>query len=433
MDAYLIKEIISDFHERELPKLTPRLINLDCPENKIRTLIGPRRSGKTFTFFQLIKELLTNGISKEKILYFNFEDERLLPFETAHLSLIISTYYEMYPHLKEDRIYLFFDEIQNIPNWEIFIRRIHDTENAQINITGSSSKLMSQEIATSLRGRTLTYEIFPFSFKEFLNSKKIPLDIYSSKNRSYIIHTFEEYLIRGGYPEVLNVIEDERIRILQDYFNVLLYKDLIERFQIRKHALIKYLFKFLLENSANPFSVNKFVNDTRSQGYSVSKESVHTYLSYIEDTMSLSFVYLFSESLRKRQVNYRKVYPVDHGLITAITAPIFYNTGRLLETMVYNHLRRRFSREEIFYYKINGQEIDLVTTKRGEIIDIIQVCERLEAEKTRQRETSALFAAMEELNYSESFIITRSERGEAKKDGRVIYIIPFWEWVLQKL
>ncbi len=431
MDPLLIKTIIADFHQRELPRFSPRLFNLDCPENKIRTLVGPRRSGKTFMFFQLIHELLQAGIPKKNILYFNFEDERLLPFRIDHLSSIITSYYEMYPELKAEKVYLFFDEIQNIPNWEIFIRRIYDTENARINLTGSSSRLMSSEIATTLRGRTLAFEIFPFNFKEFLLFKQIPLDFLSSKNRAYIIHAFEEYLFRGGFPEVLGVSEDDRLRILQDYFNVLLYKDLIERFEIRNHALIKYLFKFLLANSANPFSVNKFVNDTRSQGFRVAKDSIHAYLSFIEDSMLFSLVPIFSESIRKRQVNYRKVYPVDHGLVTALVASTLFNTGRLLETIVYNHLRRHFFKDQIFYYRINGKEIDFVIVERGEVKKIIQVCERLNDESTRRREFESLFAAMKALKLKEAYLITRGESGEEKREQMVIRILPFWRWALQ--
>ena len=164
----VIKEIIADFHERNLPDYTRRMYDLICLENKIRCLTGVRRSGKTFAFYQLIDDLLEQGIEKQKILHIDFEDERLLPLTVADLSTILNTYYEMYPAFKEQKVYLFFDEIQNIEHWENFIRRIHDSERVQINLTGSSSKLSSKEIATALRGRTLTYEIFPFSFAEHL-------------------------------------------------------------------------------------------------------------------------------------------------------------------------------------------------------------------------------------------------------------------------
>ncbi len=167
IDIVLLKEIISDFHERNLPDYTRRMFDLTCLENKIRCLTGIRRSGKTFTFYQLIYDLLEQGIEKQRILLIDFEDERLLPLSVSDLSTILNTYYEMFPAFKEQKVYLFFDEIQNMDNWEKFIRRIHDSETVQINITGSSSKLSSKEIATALRGRTLTYEIFPF----YINSK----------------------------------------------------------------------------------------------------------------------------------------------------------------------------------------------------------------------------------------------------------------------
>jgi len=376
-------------------------------------------------------QLIDEGIAKERILFMNFEDERLLPFDSNQLTLLLNCYYELYPSFKDNKIYIFFDEIQNIDNWERFIRRIHESENIQINLTGSSSNLLSQEIATALRGRTLSFEIFPFSFNEFLSFKKVTPNFKSSKDRSHVVHAFEDYLIRGGFPEVLDCSESLRIRILQDYFNMILYRDLIERYDIRNNSLIKYLLKFLLASNANPFSVNKFVNDSKSQGYRFSKDSIHNYISYLQDGYFFSFVPILSESLRKRQVNHKKIYAVDHGLVTATVATRSYNTGRLLETMVHNHLRIQYSREQIFYYKTrSGFEIDFVTMNRGSVNSIIQVCENLTDPATREREIRAIVQGMEELGLSESTIITRSEKELYQSNNKRIYIVPFWQWAI---
>jgi len=433
LDPILIKEIISDFHEREIPVYTRRMFDLSCPESKIRCLMGIRRSGKTFTFYQLIADLLKQGVEKERILFINFEDERLLPLDVSDFSTILNAYYEMYPAFKEKKVFLFFDEIQNITHWERFVRRIHDTENVQINITGSSSKLLSKEIATSLRGRTLSFEIFPFSFAEYLRFKNISADLNSSKGRSHIVHAFETYLYRGGFPETLDCAEEFRLKILQDCFNMILYKDLIERYEIRNHSLVKYLLKFLLSNNANPFSVHKFYRDSKSQGYKCSKDTLHNYLSYLEDAYCLSSVSIFSDSLRKRQVNYRKVYAVDHGLVTATVSARSYNTGRLLETMVYNQLRRKFQGDQIYYYKTSrDQEIDFVTLKQGVVHALIQVSEQLTDPATRDREVDSLWLAMQELGLSEATIITRNERDILSKENRTIHVTPFWRWALEK-
>jgi len=432
VDTILIKEIISDFHQREIPAYTRRMFDLSSPENKIRCLMGIRRSGKTFTFYQLIDDLLKQGVEKERILFINFEDERLLPLDVSDFSTILNAYYEMYPAFKEKGTFLFFDEIQNIAHWERFVRRIHDTENVQINITGSSSRLLSKEIATSLRGRTLSFEIFPFSFAEYLRFKNIPADPSSSRGRSHIVNAFETYLFKGGFPEVADCAEEFRLKILQDYFSMILYKDLIERYEIRNHSLIKYLLKSLLSNNANPFSVHKFYRDSKSQGYKCSKDTLHSYLSYLEDAYCFSLVSIFSDSLRKRQVNYRKIYVVDHGLVTALISARSYNTGRLLETMVYNQLRREFHGDEIYYYRTStGKEIDFVTLKQGAVHELIQVSEQLTDPATRKREVDSLWLAMEELGLSEATIITRNQRDILTKGNRTIHVIPFWIWTLE--
>lgn len=434
LEKALVKEIIADFHERKLPVHTPRMVDLACPENKIRCLTGVRRSGKTFTFYQLIDELLQRDIDKQRILYINFEDERFLPLTVADFSTILNAYYEMFPAFKEQQVFFFFDEIQNISQWEKFIRRIHDTENARINLTGSSSKLLSRDLATALRGRTLSYEIFPFGFAEFLRCKNIPHDIISSKARSQVVNAFETYLYCGGFPEILGYREEFRLKTLQEYFNLILYKDLIERYDIRNFALVKYLLRFLLANNANPFSVNKFYNDSKSQGYQISKDTIHNYLSYLEDAYCFSLVPIFSESLRVRQVNYRKIYAIDHGLVTATASSQSYNTGRLLETMVYNQLRRTYDRERIFYYRtFAGAEIDFVASTQNAAIELIQVCEQLTDSATRDREIEALLAGMDELKLEQATIITRDHSETLSAGDKKIRVIPFYAWALADL
>lgn len=432
LERSIVREIIADFHERELPVFTRRMLDLACPENKIRCVTGVRRSGKTFAFYQLIDDLLKQKIEKQRILYINFEDERLLPLSAPDFSTILNTYYETYPALKEKKVFVFFDEIQNISQWEKFVRRLHDSESVQINLTGSSSLLLSREIATALRGRTLSYEIFPFEFAEFLRAKNIPDNIISSKGRAGVVNAFDTYLHHGGFPEVVDYSEEFRLKTLQEYFNLILYKDLIERHEIRNHALVKYLLRFLLANNANPFSVNKFYNDSKSQGYQISKDAIHNYLSYLEDAYCFSLVSIFADSIRARQVNYRKVYAIDHGLVTAMTSSRSYNTGRLLETMVYNQLRRRYEREQIFYYRTSGgNEIDFLTTKQGNVTDLIQVCEQLADPVTKVRETRALFSAMQELDLAEALLIARDHSEMLTDKGRTIRIIPFYAWAME--
>ncbi|GAH87427.1 unnamed protein product, partial [marine sediment metagenome] len=203
---------------------------------------GPRRCGKSYYFLSLIKKLIQKGIPKKRILYISFEDDRILPLDFQELTFLLEAYFELYPENKEEEIFLFFDEIQNIKNWEIFIRRIYEKEKARIFITGSSSKLLSYEIATSLRGRTISYPLYPLNFREFLYFKgeTTRKDFEYTEKRFKIKKYLEEYLEWGSFPEI--VLEKDftlKRKILSEYFGLLVYRDLKDRFSIENTALIK--------------------------------------------------------------------------------------------------------------------------------------------------------------------------------------------------
>jgi len=212
-----------------------------------------------------------------------------------------------------------------------------------------------------------------------------------------------------------------------------LYKDLVERYDIRNSGLMKYLLKYLLANNANPITVNKIFSDVKSQGYKVAKDTLHSYLAYLEDTLCLSLVPIYTDSMRKQQINYRKVYFLDHGLVTTLVPSRAYNSGRLLETMVYNHLRQRYGREQLFYLKTaTNQEVNFVVQERGKLTQLIQVCETLENPHTKVRESNALFQAMGELGLDTGFIISRQEAEQIERNEKVIKVVPFWEWAMEE-
>ena len=430
---YLLQEIINDFRKSALPEFIPRQIDFSVPPNKVRSVIGARRSGKTYSLYQLVRQKLDEGIDIERILYINFEDERLLPFTVDDLTLAIDTFYSITPHNKRVKCFLFFDEIQNISGWEIFIRRVFDRENVEITLSGSSSKLLSKELSTSMRGRAFSINVYPFSFKEYLMFLKIDYQTPGSENRAFIINAFQAYLMKGGLPETLNLDENFRIRVMQDYFNLLLYKDLVERYDLRNHFLIKYILKFLLQNCSNPLSITKFYNDSRSQGLNFSKDSLFQYISLIEDAFWFSFIPVFSESIRKQQTNYKKIYALDSGLVTALSPISKINRGRLLENIVYNQLRRSRPGASIHYYKTtSGKEIDFLVVYHGKIDAVWQVCESLQEKITKEREINALMEAMEELNINSAGIITAYESDNIQNENRRIEIVPFWRWALEE-
>ena len=233
----VLKRIISDFIATPLPSFHPRDLEVPLDMEKIITIVGPRRAGKTWYFFQLISMLEEQGIPRHQIIYINFEDERL-EFEGGY-DQIMDAFLELNPEQTPADIYIFFDEIQELPNWEKYVRRLYDTVTRKIFLTGSNAKMLSAEIATSLRGRSLAFEIMPLSFTEFLSFKGIDTqNRLSTKNRAVIKNNFDEYLIWGGYPELVTIDRQFKPDVLQEYFNVMLYRDLIQRYEIKDFSLL---------------------------------------------------------------------------------------------------------------------------------------------------------------------------------------------------
>lgn len=376
----------------------PREVLFEALPNKISVFIGMRRTGKTVFMFQKILALIQQGISISQIFYVNFEDDRLLTPNPQILSAMIDAFYSMYPENHDRHCYLFFDEVQNVTNWSQVIRRLFDSKKVSITLTGSSAKLLSKEIATSLRGRSLSTEIWPFSFQEFLLAKKIDFSKKIIGQRSY--DNFKKHLITylqfGGFPDTTSVSLDIQHQILQDYVNVVVMRDIIERHGITNITLIRYLIKALIRNVGSPFSVNKFFNDIKSQGISASKNTIYEYTEYLQDAYLLFTVPIFSESIRKVHTNPKKIYSIDTGLIGAYTLSLSPNYGHLFENLFYLDLRRK--KHEIYYYITNeGHEIDFLSRDPLGKMHLWQIAWDVSDKDTMQREQRALTSAEKEL------------------------------------
>jgi uncharacterized protein len=428
-----LKKIIKEFHENPLPEIIERdtlfdFAILNTPVKKVITIIGPRRAGKTYFLFQVMKKLLNKKFQVNDILYINFEDERILPINGSELQNILDAYFELYE--KKTRPVIFFDEIQNIRDWERFVRRLNDNGYA-IFITGSNSHMLSRDIATALRGRTLTYEIFPFSFKEFLKLNGIKLNrttLYGQK-RHRIKALYEDYIFSGGYPEI-TLIQDKTVkaRILQEYFNTIFYKDLVERYHIKNTELLKQWLNTLLLNISSQVSFSKVENDFKSRGMKLSRATLSAYARYVEDAFFGFFVEMYSESVRKRQINPKKFYLIDPGIHNYLTFKFSEQKGRLLENIVFLELRRQGI--PIFYYKSKrGYEVDFLIEDNGQK-QLIQVCHDLTAIDTFSREKRALLAGMKALNIDKGTIINDSQKKEESIGNFRLNILPIWEWLL---
>lgn len=400
-----------------------RLIELDShwlertvvlPEEAEKAIvaIGMRRTGKSFTLFQKIKHFLDAGIPLSQILYIDCEDARLQPLDQHQLAQLLDGFYTLFPENHDLTSYLFLDEIHYAEEWPFVIRRYLNTKNARIYLTCSSSKLLSSEIATSLQGRSLTVEVWPYSFQEYLTvkgHKKWDKTLGRDEKDRYG-KLLREYLTEGGFPEVVGKPQMQWMRILQDYVSVVTYRDIIERHHITNTALIDYLIHYLLKNGATSFSTNKLFNTLSSQGFSVSRSTLYDYMSYIEDAFLVFTIPVFSESIRKAQNNPKKLYVVDSGLVNAHQLSVIPFYGRLFENLIYLDLRRRG--DEIYYYLTEERyEVDFFTRSVDGSLNLYQVAWEMESEETRAREERALEKATQELNAqgveAKGMIITR--------------------------
>ena len=422
----VLKRIIADFHQASLPAFRRRALEVPLNLEKIVTIIGPRRAGKTFFLYQVMTDLEDLGVARREILYLNFEDERL--DLAGDNDLIFDAYRELNPDQDLSRVYFFFDEIQELPNWEKFVRRVSDTISNHIFLTGSNSKLLSSEIATSLRGRGLSFEILPLSFSEYLYFQDLPTNVpVSSKDKALAGRAFEEYCLWGGFPEVVAMDKRYKTQVLQEYFNVMLYRDLVERHRIADPAILKYLLKRLIGSFTKEFSINKLYNDLKSRGFSIGKDSLYRMIDKIFSIYMLARVERYDPAVVRREMSNRKVYLYDNGFATAMHYSFAEDRGKLLENLVFRHLREKT--EEIYFVR-NGWECDFVAFPPGAKPLLFQVTARLDRNNLA-REVKGLVAGRKHVGRVDGLLLVDStEPGLDVPEW--IRVVLIQEWLLER-
>ena len=426
-----IKSIILDFQETYLETGVPRRLQIETVRGKAAVCIGVRHSGKPTYLFQVIRRLIESGVSRQNILYLNFFDDRLHDLRQDNLGLITEAYFSIFPKKKNsETVYCFFDEIQSIPGWEPFVDRLMRTEKSEIYITSSSAKMLSKEIATQMRGRALSWEMFPFSFREFLDYKGIKKEnSLSTKKRFIIQKAFEEYWETGGFPEVFGLSRHLRIKIHQEYFHTILFRDLVERHDISHPKAVTDLAHRLIDNAASLYSGNSLTGYLKSLGHKVPKTAVSDYLGWFEDAYFLFTTKIFDASTARRDSNPKRIYCIDHAMVTSVASGILVNSGHLLENLVFIALRRFYP--GIFYYKTKtGREVDFIVSTSGKTQILVQACESMADAQTRKREISALREAMAELGIKTGTIVTQNGDEQIKTDVGTINVIPAWRFLL---
>lgn len=374
---------------------------------------GVRRCGKSVFLSQIINNFF------ERYYYINFEDERLADFDLEDFNKLYETCIGLFGKTKT----FFLDEVQNIDEWEKWVRRMYE-DNFKFFITGSNARLLSKELATLLTGRHLQFSIYPFSFREFLNFHKFYSkkdDIYLTEKRALIIKHFSEYLKDGGFPEYLRY---KKIEILQGYFNDIIQRDIVERHNVANVRQLKELARYLITNTGNPTTYNQLRKLTEIK----SVNTVIKYFSYLENAYLLFSVPYFSYSLKKQSVNPFKVFTIDIGLRNAIGFRLSKDLGRIYETVVAIELKRK--NKEIYYWKNpQHEEVDFVI-KEDKVRQLIQVCYNINDFDVRKRELRGLIKASKELKCKNLLVITEDFEEEEKLNSRKIKFIPLWKWLL---
>jgi len=393
----IIRQKIVDALAARPPALTRRDVRLPAVPGKALAVIGMRRAGKTTLLWQLLADRLAKGTGRQGLLYFSFEDERLAGMTARDLNLVVEEYYRLNPEWRDRRRAGFFlDEIQFVPGWESFARRLLDSEQLDLFLSGSSARLLSREVATSMRGRAVEAVVYPFSFREHLRHHGREPDKASGRptkaQRSSLEKDLLGYLAAGGFPEAQGLNLRDRNELLRGYVDVALLRDVVERHAVSHPVALRWMVRRLLGNAAGCFSVNKFHGDLKSQGIPVAKDTLHSYLGYLEDVFLVRMVSIAADSERRRMVNPRKVYPIDPGLIPLFDRSGKANLGHALETCVLLELDRRGA-EAGYVRTAEGYEVDFLARYPTGREELVQVCASLDDPATRERETRALVEA----------------------------------------
>jgi len=387
MNKERIKYVLRESEELPLPRMRPRQIELPLDGGKVIVLVGIRRSGKTFLLLDAVRRLLESGVDRRQIVQLSFEDDRLQPLRAADLDLILQAHAELHPQLAGKPRWFLFDEVQNAPGWERFVRRLHDTRAGAVLVTGSSSKLLSREIATGLRGRCLSYEVFPLSFPEYLAFRGLQHEPHSAASDARMAAALDDYLQTGGLPEVVLAEEALRPRILREYVDMVFYRDLLERHRLSNPVVLRELLRHCLASPATLLNPHRQYADLRSRGLAVGKDTIYRYLRFVEDAYLIYLLPVAERSLRKQAAQPKKLHVVDWTLGYPYRPGSLIDRGRRLENAVFLHFRRQ--REDLSYLA-GPKEIDLVVGEAGQAEVWVNTAWSLSEEETWHRESAAI-------------------------------------------
>jgi predicted AAA+ superfamily ATPase len=429
----LKEKLVLGLEPVRLEAVTRRDARLPSIQNKVHTVLGMRRVGKT-TFLRQVQQEQQQVLGPERAVYVSFDDDRLADLPLSQLDMLLEEYYRMFPQFRSrELVWWLLDEIQVVAGWERFVRRLMDSERVMVAVSGSSARLLSREVHTSLRGRGFETVLRPFSFREFLRHRREepdkPVARLSSAERSLVEKRLREYLEVGGFPEAQGLETRLRIQLLQGYVDTVILRDVVERYQVSQVAALRWIGRMCLRNPTALLSAHALYRDLKSQGYAVSKGTVHALLGYLMDAFLLTLVPLATESERRRNANPRKVYPADPGLIRAFDASGRANVGHALETAVLNSLMAKGA--EVGYVKTDeGFEVDFLARIPGEPDRLIQVCADPTSPGVLERELRALNSAACAYPRAERILIVLTQDQAAQIGVSGVRVCTAHKWLL---
>ncbi len=412
------REILQDFYEKY------------NKQKEILIITGIRRAGKSSLMKLVWDEFKSKqSLADDQLLYFNFEDERLVGFDRKDFDKLLEVYYQLNSPIAGKKIFLFLDEVQNIKYWEKWLNRLLEEGKYKIFVTGSNATLLSSEMSAALTGRNIPVSLFPLSFYEyyvyFKNQSLDAKSIYDSEQKIKIKKAIVEYIKLGGMPEYLKT---ESAELIQEYFRDILSRDIVNRYNIKYKQGLKELAHLLLSSIGQIQSMKNLSKTIEIKNIG----TIKNYLQYFENSFLFFKVPLFSYSYKKQVYNPDKIYAIDMAFFHNIAFKISENAGSVYENIVFLQLIRNAD-NEVFYYKTKENfEIDFAVKRKNKISFLIQVCYRLNNDKVIEREERSLIAGMEELGLKEGFIINEDiEKVEIRNSKKINYI-PLWKWLLLK-
>jgi uncharacterized protein len=430
----IIKDILIENQERRLPEgLKTRNTGISLELDKIQAIIGPRRVGKTSAMLLAMEDLKKRNAASE-ILYFNFEDERV-QFEPKQLDLLLQAWRELYPDGNLEQAWFFFDEVQAAPGWERFLNRINETLSKKIFFTGSNSSVLHTEIKSVMRGRSIAVELLPLAFREYCDFIDLKPPLHGV-GKSKTIVAFQQYLLHGGYPETINLTSETiRTAYLQEYYNSMLLRDIIEYNQLSNYSYLRSLYRQAAATIGKTISIRRLYNHLKAHNYSVGINSVYEAMDMAENAYLFKRVSKFDYSDSKREKSDKKIYWADNGMLNANTAQYGGNKGLLLENAVFRELYRRFGNiynQNIYYFADASSECDFVVYAEGGTPLPVQVCWSLADPHTRERELKGLIKACQYCKGKEGWIITADQEEEMDIDGIHVIVKAAWKWMISE-